>query len=149
MSAVEGGDLVLQVMTVLISAAPYLKKAVESVASEAGKATWGKAVELFEAIRARFQADGNDQVVRTLDDFADDPEAFEGALATLLVRTLEQHPGWADEVRRMLAEPRLQEIIATNESTLTRVKQHMSGDGGTQRINLDKSQGNDIEQSMH
>jgi hypothetical protein len=141
-------DLVARIIAVLAPAAPYLAKAAESAASEMGKAAWQKARELYDSLRARFTADQNQKATQTLDLFIGDTDTFESALSKLLLATLAQHPEWAQEVRALLAEPALQEIVARNNSVLLRVTQDLQG-AGTQRIEADNSIFTAVVQRKH
>ena len=140
-------EVVGAVMAVLAPAAPFLMQAAESAASQIGEDAWQKAKSLYLKLRDRFNADDNQAAVQTLDLFVHDTETFEIALSKLLLKTLQEHPEWAKEVRELLADPSTQEIIARNESVLTRVSQSMSGGGKhTMRIEADKSHLTDIWQ---
>lgn len=138
-------EVVGGVMALLIPAAPFLMQAAESAASQIGEDAWEKAKNLYDKLHERFSKDDNQAAAQTLDLFVNDPNTFESALSKLLLKTLEQHPEWAKEVRDLLTDPSTQEIIARNESVLTRVKQSLSG-SGTQRIEADKSSLKDIWQ---
>lgn len=131
-------ELAAAVMAALIPLAPYLGKAAEGAAKQAGEEAWKKAAALLAAIRSRFHSDKNERAGQTLELFLAEPATFESALTTYLLAAVQQHPRWADEVRRILAEPSLQEIIARNHSHLERIVQSLSGPG-TQRIEADDS----------
>jgi hypothetical protein len=132
----------------LKGAAPYVTEAVKSLAQTAGKELGGdmvkKAGALLQSLRDRFRQDNNAKAEQTLDLFQEDPETFEGALSKLLLKTLNAHPEWAKEVRQLLADEALQEIIARNGSVVQRIEMDLQG-GGTQRIDADNSEVTDVK----
>lgn len=138
-------ELVAAMMAALIPLAPYLAKAGEGAAKQAGEDAWNKGKTLLAAIRDRFGKDKNERAGQTLELFLAEPATFESALTTYLLAAVQQHPQWADEMRSLLAEPSLQEIIARNRSHLERVTQSLSG-AGTQRIEADDSTLVDVRQ---
>jgi len=130
-------DVVAQTIAVLIPALPYVKKAGESVAGEIGKESLKKAVALFTSLKQRFQKTGAEKAERALDNFADEPEDYQEVLAKQLTSYLELHPDALDEVKRLLADEKLQEVIATNESTIDSIKMKLTG-AGKQSVRADK-----------
>ncbi len=138
-------ELAGRIIAVLAPAAPYLMKAAEGAAGKMGADAWQRARELYDKLRERFRQDKNDKAAQTIELFIADTDTFEGALGKLLVTTLAQHPQWAEEIRALLDEPSLQEIIARNRSHLERVTQSLSG-SGTQRIESDDSTLIDVKQ---
>ncbi|MBI3941720.1 MAG: hypothetical protein HY326_01800 [Chloroflexi bacterium] len=145
MIPIDFHDLVARILTVLIPAAPYLKKAAEGAAGKLGQDAWQKARDLAAKVRDRFHKDQNKKAEQSLDLFLEDPGTFESALSKLLLETLEKHPEWAREIREQLAQPALQEIIDQGHSDFARIKQTLSG-SGTQRIVGKGSKFRDIEQ---
>lgn len=131
-------ELVAAMMAALIPLAPYLGKAAEGAAKQAGEDAWNKARTLLSAIRDRFGKDKNERAGQTLELFLAEPATFESALTTYLLAAVQQYPSWADEIRGILTEPSLQEIIARNHSHLERITQSLAG-AGTQRIETDGS----------
>jgi hypothetical protein len=138
-------NLVATIIAVLAPAAPYLTKAAESAAARVGADAWQKARELYGKLHERFTKDKNEKATQTLALFVNEPATFEEALSRILLATLEKHPEWAADVRAVLAESALQEIVARNGAVLTRVTQSLSG-SGTQRIEADKAKLEDIRQ---
>ena len=134
-----------QITTALAPVVPYLAKAAEAAAPQIGKDAWEQAKKLFEMVKGRFQKDKNEKGKKALENFVADPETYEGALAKVLLATLQEHPEWADEVRETLAKPSLQEIVARNKSHLEEVTQSLTG-AGTQRIDLDDSTATKVRQ---
>ena len=137
--------LAATIITVLAPAAPYLKSALDKLTGKAVEAAWQTACGLYDKVRQRFQADHNDNAQKALDLFVEDPASFEVGLSKYLLQALQEHPEWAAEVRALLTQPSLQEIIARNQSTLERVTQSMTG-AGTQRIEADNSRLRDVKQ---
>ena len=138
-------DLAARILALLAPAAPYLKQAVEGAVTAIASDVLQKARDLYARLRDRFRADGDEKAEKTLELFAEDPETFESALSKYLFVSLEKHPEWAEEIRVLLAEPSVQEIIARNQSVLERVTQSLSG-SGTQRIKAVKSRLKDVKQ---
>ena len=141
--------LTAQLVAILTPAAPYLKKAAESAAAKIGEAAWKKAQDLYAKLQDRFTQDNNSSAEKTLDLFVEDPETFESALSMKLLETLEKHPEWAKEIGDLLADPKTQEVLATNNSTVERIAQSMKGSAGTQRVQADDhSKISDVKQSI-
>ncbi len=140
-------EIVASVIAVLTPALPYITKAGESLAGEVGKESFKKAAALFTKIKDKFRSSGAPKGETTLDLFADDPDTYEVALMKLLSKLLEENPEFATQLQQDLANEKLQEIIATNESTVTRVRMQLTS-GGKQSVRADgKSQVSDIDMS--
>ncbi len=137
-------EIIAQIIVVLTVAAPFLRKAGEGLSEEVGKQVGEKASQLFGKLRERFQRDKNQRAEQTLEDFLEEPEIYEGALAKRLLPILEEHPEWAEEIQTILAEPSLQEIVARNGSVVEKISMELSG-SGTQRIDADDSYVGDIK----
>ena len=145
-------QIAAQIMTILVGAAPallpLLTKVAEGAASETGKGVAKKAGELFEKLRSRFQNDKNDEADSTLTLFIKNPQRFESVLSAYLLETLQKHPEWANEIRALLAEPSLQEIVAKNKSVVERIKMKISG-SATQHIEADDSRITDVDMNAN
>lgn len=144
-TSLDLSDLVAKIIIVLAPAAPYLTKAVESAAAKMGADAWQKARDLYSRLRDHFTKSDDKKATQTLDLFVGDPATFEEAFSRILLATLDQHPEWAADVREVLAEPALQEIIARNHAVLHRVTQSLAG-RGVQRIEANNSELTDIRQ---
>jgi hypothetical protein len=113
-----------QVVAVLAPVAPVLalaaNEAVKALGKKFGETGAGAALEkgkaLWNKIKARFAQD--DEMSRTMALFADNPAAFETALASVLAARLKDDPGFASELQTLLAEAVADEATAT---FLTRV----------------------------
>ncbi len=127
MGSSEVAALVGQVIAVLAPAAPYLRQAAGSAATEGGKALVQKAPALAEKVRGLFKRVNQPKGEQALDLFLDDPQTFEDALTKLLADVLVDHPEWAAEVQALLGDEGLQEVVATNESVVRRVSMVASG----------------------
>ncbi|MBC8253146.1 MAG: hypothetical protein H8E35_03845 [Ardenticatenia bacterium] len=140
-------DLAAQMVAVLAPMVPYLPSVAEGMGKQIGQDVFNQAKKLLGKLRDRFHKDGDNKALATLDLFQEDPQTFEAALSALLVRTLEQHPEWAEEVRQLLAQPALQEIVASNDSVVQRISMNLSG-AGQQRIKADASEVTDVTMSI-
>lgn len=141
-------DLVGQIVVVLTSAIPYLKSITDQVVGQLTKEALQKAIDLYEKVRELFHSPEDDKGTITLKMFVNDPETFESALSILLLHALEKHPELVDNMRDILAEPSVQEIVAHNQSVLERVTQSLSGPGA-QRIIADGSTLTDVKQEIN
>lgn len=81
---------------------PYVKKAAEEFAGEAGRAVWGVAQRLHARLRRAFG--GDDPAAEVLDRYDDEPEATQDELVGLLKERLAADPALAAEVAESLAE---------------------------------------------
>ncbi len=116
-----------QAVAVLVPVAPVLalaaNEAVKALGKKFGEAGAGTALEkgkaLWYKIKARFAKD--DEMSRTMALFADNPEAFETALSSILAARLKDDLGFATELQTLLAEAVADEETAT---FLTRVYGH-------------------------
>lgn len=139
-----------QIIAFLAGAAPYLKLALphlkgaaqvatDAAIKEGGKQVGGaitqKAATVLATIRTWFTCDANTKGQKVLDLVEDDPEDEDQrqALAKQIYATLANHPEWADELRPLLQEDAIQEIIATNSSWVEDVTMSITG-SGKQRI---------------
>lgn len=138
-------EVAAKTVALLAPLAPYLKKAGESIAGEVGKDALKKAREVTDRIRQRFQGDNNQKALTVFDLFLDDPNDKDqaNALSKQIVNALQQHQTWAEEMRQLLAEPALQEVIARNQSIAKDITLNLSG-SGTQRVELDNSEATGI-----
>ena len=107
-------QLAKETMAILTAAAPYLISVGQGVGQQFGVETVNKAKQLLAMIRDRFRQDKNGKAEQTLELFLEDTDTFQTALNKLLAQTLTQHPEWASEVQRLLADKVLQKIITTN-----------------------------------
>ena len=82
--------------------APYLKKAAEEFAGEAGKYVQEKAKGLWEKLRAKFE--GDPQAEKELDRFEADPEGARSDFEAQVEKKAEEDPSLRDELAQALAE---------------------------------------------
>ena len=82
--------------------APYLKKAAEEFAGEAGKYAQEKAKALWEKLRAKFE--GDPPAEKTLERFEADPEGARSDFEAQVEKKAEEDPSLRDELAQALAE---------------------------------------------
>lgn len=82
--------------------APYLKKAAEEFAGEAGKYVQEKAKGLWEKLRAKFE--GDPPAEKTLERFEADPEGARPDFEAQLEKKVTEDPSLRDELAQALAE---------------------------------------------
>ncbi len=89
------GEIVASAVALLT---PYLAKAGESAAQEAGKAGLGKLQELYKAICQKFNKDKDDHARQTLQDLEAEPtdEDCQAALRRILKKKAEADPSFAE-----------------------------------------------------
>jgi len=108
-----------QVVAVLLPVAPVLTLAANEALKALGKqfgevsakAALEKGKALWARIKARFAKDK--EVTQTMALFADNPEAFETALARVLEKRLAQDEDFGREIGSMLAEAVADKEVAT------------------------------------
>ncbi len=137
-------QLVAQILAILAPAMPHLQEIAKGAASTAGTVIANKAHILLNNIRERFTREKDEEAVQTLQLYTKNPKRFEGALAEILLTTLQKHPEFAQEISELLAEPSLQEVIAKNDSEVHRIELSLSG-VGIQRIITDNSTVTDVK----
>jgi hypothetical protein len=81
---------------------PYVKKAAEQFAGEAGKVIWNKTQGLFEKLQARLG--GDQEAENTLAQFEKDPEQGQAGLEALLKEILTKDHILRDEIAGVLTE---------------------------------------------
>jgi hypothetical protein len=81
---------------------PFLKKAAEDFAGEAGKYVQGRAKTLWERIRSRLE--GDPTAKETLDDFAADPEGRKKEFEAVVGGRVAEDASLRDELAAALAE---------------------------------------------
>lgn len=86
--------------------APYLKKAAEEFAGEAGKYVQEKTKGLWEKLRAKFESDP--QAEKTLERFEADPEGARPDFEAQLEKKVTEDPSLRDELAQALAEVKRQ-----------------------------------------
>lgn len=82
--------------------APYLKKAAEEFAGEAGKYVQGKAKELWEKLRAQFESDPPAE--KSLERFEADPDGAQPDFEAQVEKKVAEDPSLREELARVLAE---------------------------------------------
>jgi hypothetical protein len=82
--------------------APYLKKAAEAFAGEAGKYVHEKAKRLWEKLRAKFEDDP--QAEKTLDRFEADPDGASADFQAQVKKKVEEDSSLRDELAQVLAD---------------------------------------------
>lgn len=115
------GVLASSVVTVL---APYLAKAGEEFAKEAGKTAGAKIGALYQAIKARFQdRPAAAEALADVEAMPDDGDA-QAALRLQLKKQMGSEPAFADTLRQLLEE------IGQDEQTATFLTQVYGGEVG-------------------
>ncbi len=111
--------------------APYLAKAGEELAKQAGKAALDKIAVLYQAIRTRLK--DQPAAAEALGDLeaAPDDEDARAALRHQLKKQLSADPGFTDTLRKMLDE------IGQDKQAVTFLTQVYGGEVG-QIFNVDK-----------
>lgn len=137
-------QLTAQIISALTLTLPYLDNVAQGIGEEFGSTAVRKAGQLIAVIRNRFHQDNNQRAEQTLDLFRQDPKTFESALSKMLLQSLEQHPEWAKEVKQLLIDDSVQEIIAANHSVVERITMNLAGPG-TQSIQSDNSWISDVD----
>jgi hypothetical protein len=96
-------QLALSAVTLLV---PYLAKAGESIANEAGGAAVAATKALYVAIRSRFHSDDDPYAQQTLERLEEKPDAAgrQSALASVLAEHAEEDSAFADELKRLVEE---------------------------------------------
>lgn len=84
--------------------APYLARAGESVAGEAGEAMAAAMKRLYDFVRRRFEEDNDAAARQTLERLEERPELEERqhALAGVLAEKAKSNPAFVDELRRLV-----------------------------------------------
>ncbi len=86
--------------------APYLTKAGEEVAKQAGDAAWQMAASLYQAIRRKFTKDQDAYAQQTLQRLEEQPtnEARQAALADVLNEKVQADPSFAQELKGLVQD---------------------------------------------
>ena len=104
----DWSQVALKAAAILAPLLPYLVKAGEKAAEEAGKkfgiVAWEKAVSLYETIRSKFK--GDPYAEETLRRAAERPEAKgrSAALQDVLAEKAEEDPDFGNELARLAEE---------------------------------------------
>lgn len=98
--------------------APYLKKAAEEFAGEAGKYAQEKAKALWEKLRAKFESDPPAE--KTLERFEADPDGARSDFEAQVKKKAEEDPSLRDELAQALAEVKRQ---APHVKVVQRIKE--------------------------
>jgi hypothetical protein len=118
--------------------APYLAKAASSAAEKAGEATLDGVRALFDLVRRRFDADGDEAASSKLTALEESPEDDEtqAALARVLSEKVESDPAFAEKLREAVA-------AATGGRSVGDFNTEVHGDvqGGIKNVNMGDVQG--------
>jgi hypothetical protein len=84
--------------------APYLSKAAEAAASEAGKAVLKTGEHIYQAIRDKFSTKQDAYADQTLSRLQQDPEneGRQSALVQVLVELAKEDPNFAHEIQQLV-----------------------------------------------
>ena len=139
-STSELNHLAAQIVAGLSVAAPLGEGILKGIGGEIGKAGVQGLVRLWQAVRGRFAADGNQKGLKVLGLFQGDPsdEDQVSALGKQILQALTANPAWAAEMRTLVDEGPTQEIIVRNGSFVRTISMRMAG-AGRQRIEADGS----------
>jgi hypothetical protein len=83
---------------------PYLVKASEEAAKQAGNAAWKKATEIHQAIKARFKKEKDKFPTQALKQFEKEPEKRKGTMEDVLKEVLEKDPEFSQSLLNLLKE---------------------------------------------
>lgn len=90
--------------TTIAILSPYLAKASEEIAKKAGDAAWKKALEIHQAVKARFGKEKNDFATQALSEFEKEPETRKGTMQDALTEILQKDPDFAASLSTLLEE---------------------------------------------
>ena len=105
-STSELNHLAAQIVAGLSVAAPLGEGILKGIGGEIGKAGVQGLVRLWQAVRGRFAADGNQKGLKVLGLFQGDPsdEDQVSVLGKQILQALTANPAWAAEMRTLVDE---------------------------------------------
>lgn len=81
---------------------PFVKKAAEEFAAEAGKEIWAKASSLLSRLKAKWAGDSFEG--QTLEKFEKEPDSFQAGVESNLCKALADDPDLARELAAIIAD---------------------------------------------